>query len=122
MDTMRVFLRTDRVSDPLDSLCFTITLVATNQRWYSAGSGKTFTMEGDKSNGQYGISQRTIQRIFSLLQDKAQQHHRHIEKNDEASVLSPPFEYRIEVSMLEIYNDEGTFKCMPDLCICEINH
>ena len=72
-------------------------------------------MEGSKSNGQYGISQRTIQRIFSFLQDKAQQHHRHeIEKNGEASILSPPFEYNIEVSMLEIYNDEGSFR----LCVC----
>jgi len=65
-------------------------------------------MEGSKSNGQYGINQRTIQRIFSLLQDKAQQHHRQeIEKNGDASVLSTSFEYQIEVSMLEIYNDEG---------------
>jgi hypothetical protein len=65
-------------------------------------------MEGSKSNGQYGINQRTIQRIFSLLQDKAQQHHRQvIERSDDASELSPSFEYQIEVSMLEIYNDEG---------------
>lgn len=65
-------------------------------------------MEGSKSNGQYGINQRTIQRIFSLLQDKTQQHHRQeIERSGDASELSPSFEYQIEVSMLEIYNDEG---------------
>lgn len=72
-------------------------------------------MEGSKSNGQYGISQRTIQRIFSLLQDKTEQHRRtELEKNSEVSSLSPPFEYNIEVSMLEIYNDEGVHEYMTN--------
>mmetsp|Transcript_5271 Transcript_5271/g.11965 ORF Transcript_5271/g.11965 Transcript_5271/m.11965 type:complete len:1460 (-) Transcript_5271:94-4473(-) len=69
------------------------------------GSGKTYTMEGSKANGQYGISQRTIQKIFHLLQDKAQQHQQSVLKYD-AESSSPPFEYKIEVGMLEIYNDE----------------
>jgi len=69
------------------------------------GSGKTYTMEGSKSNGQYGISQRTIQKLFRLLQDKAQQHQRNAAAQDEESP-SPQFEYKIEVGMLEIYNDE----------------
>ncbi|KAL3803316.1 hypothetical protein ACHAW5_006080 [Stephanodiscus triporus] len=66
------------------------------------GSGKTFTMEGSKINSQYGISQRTIQKIFSLLQDKAHQHQR----NNQDRESSPQFDYKIQVGMLEIYNDE----------------
>ena len=67
------------------------------------GSGKTFTMEGNKENSQYGISQRTIQKIFTLLQDKARQHQNNPLNDEDAE----PFEYTIEVGMLEIYNDEG---------------
>ncbi|KAL7532191.1 hypothetical protein ACHAXR_008434, partial [Thalassiosira sp. AJA248-18] len=69
------------------------------------GSGKTFTMEGSQSNGQYGISQRTIQKIFTLLQDKAQQQHRNTPNQDDEPP-APQFGYSIEVGMLEIYNDE----------------
>ena len=63
-------------------------------------------MEG--SNGQHGISQRTLQKIFNLLQDKAQQHqHRAaLVVQDDGSQTSL-FEYKIEVGMLEIYNDDG---------------
>jgi kinesin family protein C2/C3 len=68
----------------------------------TAGSGKTFTMEGRKLDHQYGISQRTIQKIFSLLQEKAQQHQRNYRDGE----LSSLFHYKIEVGMLEIYNDE----------------
>lgn len=70
------------------------------------GSGKTYTMEGSKANGQYGISQRTIQKIFHLLQDKAQQHQQSMLKKNDPESSSSPFEYKIEVGMLEIYNDE----------------
>ena len=63
-------------------------------------------MEGSKSNGQYGISQRTIQKLFNLLQDKAHQHQRNMSEQDDESP-STQFEYKIEVGMLEIYNDEG---------------
>lgn len=73
---------------------------------FFSGSGKTYTMEGDKANGQYGISQRTIQKIFNLLQDRAQQHQSNCATQDVES-NSPQFEYNIEVGMLEIYNDEG---------------
>ncbi|KAL9190870.1 hypothetical protein ACHAXT_000576 [Thalassiosira profunda] len=55
------------------------------------GSGKTFTMEGS-SKSNTGISQRTIQKIFSLLNDRALQ--------------QPGFEFTIQVALLEIYNDE----------------
>ena len=58
------------------------------------GSGKTYTMDG--------INQRFIQKIFNLLNEKAQQHQRNVTSDDDES----SFEYTIEVSMLEIYNDE----------------
>ncbi len=64
-------------------------------------------MEGDKFKNQYGISQRTIQKIFGILHDKAEQQHANamaIGNN-----CPPPFEFTIEVSLLEIYNDEGRF-------------
>lgn len=60
-------------------------------------------------NGQYGINQRTIKKIFALLQEKARQYQRDvIQQQDDGDTASPlpPFEYGIEVSMLEIYNDE----------------
>ena len=70
------------------------------------GSGKTYTMEGDKAKNQHGISQRTIHKVFSMLEDKAQQHKKSIVPQDDGTSL-PPFEYSIEVGMLEIYNDDG---------------
>lgn len=70
------------------------------------GSGKTFTMEGDRSKNQYGISQRTIQKLFSILHDRAEQQRNSAMVVDHES--SPPqFNFTIEVSLLEIYNDEG---------------
>lgn len=69
------------------------------------GSGKTYTMEGSQSNGQYGISQRTIQKLFTLLQDKAHRHQQNMSDQDNETPSSK-FEYNIEVAMLEIYNDE----------------
>ena len=80
--------------------------------YLTAGSGKTYTMEGSQSNGEYGISQRTIQKLFTLLQDKAQQHQRNVTKHDDESP-SHQFEYKIEVGMLEIYNDEGKLLIPP---------
>jgi len=58
-------------------------------------------MEGSK--GQYGVSQRTIQKIFNLL------HERHQQYMEKQSGMEPSsrFEYKIEVGMLEIYNDDG---------------
>ena len=83
------------------------------------GSGKTFTMEGTKENGQFGISQRFIEKVFNLLQDKAEQHQGKALNNEEDE--SPaPFEYSIEVSELEIYNDEGEFQTLINVLICAI--
>jgi kinesin family protein C2/C3 len=65
------------------------------------GSGKTYTMEGE--NGRYGISQRTIQKVFGMLQDRAKEQH----KKNLVEGGKKSFEYFIEVGMLEIYNDEG---------------
>jgi hypothetical protein len=63
-------------------------------------------MEGDKSTKQYGISQRTIHKLFSMLEDKAQQQHtKNLTAEDDEAASS--FEYSVEVGMLEIYNDEG---------------
>ena len=57
--------------------------------------------------GQYGISQRIIQKLFHLLHEKAEQYRRKnaMKQDDEPS--SSMFESKIEISMLEIYNDEG---------------
>jgi hypothetical protein len=63
-------------------------------------------MEGSQSSGQYGISQRIIQKIFNLLQDKAYRHQQNMTEQDNVTPSSK-FEYNIEVAMLEIYNDEG---------------
>lgn len=72
----------------------------------TAGSGKTYTMEGG-GEGQYGISQRIIQKLFHLLHEKSEKHRRNnAMKQDDDPSLSM-FESKIEISMLEIYNDEG---------------
>eukprot|EP00542_Grammatophora_oceanica_P001815 CAMPEP_0194062682 /NCGR_PEP_ID=MMETSP0009_2-20130614/78209_1 /TAXON_ID=210454 /ORGANISM="Grammatophora oceanica, Strain CCMP 410" /LENGTH=1363 /DNA_ID=CAMNT_0038714507 /DNA_START=39 /DNA_END=4130 /DNA_ORIENTATION=- len=69
------------------------------------GSGKTYTMEGVESNGNYGISYRTIQKIFHLLNLRTQQ-------QKAAALLkggaesSAEFTFKLELGMLEIYNDE----------------
>mmetsp|Transcript_24002 Transcript_24002/g.57943 ORF Transcript_24002/g.57943 Transcript_24002/m.57943 type:complete len:1481 (+) Transcript_24002:367-4809(+) len=70
------------------------------------GSGKTYTMEGGNSSGQYGISQRTLQKVFSLLHDKAQQHQHRTALIQDDDTQSSRFEYKIGISMLEIYNDD----------------
>lgn len=72
------------------------------------GSGKTYTMEGSKEAGQYGISYRTIQKIFHLLKLRAQQQ-RTAEILVGVDTDSPErvaFQYSLRVGMLEIYNDE----------------
>lgn len=74
------------------------------------GSGKTYTMEGLRENNQYGISYRTIQKIFHLLNIRAQQQRAaeifvgSDDDNEPAKEVS--FTFSIEVGMLEIYNDE----------------
>lgn len=73
------------------------------------GSGKTYTMEGVESNNEYGISYRTIQKIFHLLTLRQQQQ-RAAEmfvgdsQDDPAQEVS--FNFVMEIGMLEIYNDE----------------
>ena len=63
-------------------------------------------MEGG-GEGQYGISQRIIQKLFHLLHEKSEKHRRNdAMKQDDDPSLSM-FESKIEISMLEIYNDEG---------------
>lgn len=73
------------------------------------GSGKTFTMEGSPENNQYGISYRTIQKIFHLLNLRAQQQRAAemfvgTDSTDEPDRVS--FGFSLELGMLEIYNDE----------------
>lgn len=74
------------------------------------GSGKTFTMEGVEEGGQYGISYRTIQKIFHLLQLRSQQQRAaemFVEsQNDGEPAKEVEFTFGLEVGMLEIYNDE----------------
>jgi kinesin family member C2/C3 len=74
------------------------------------GSGKTFTMEGVPEGNQYGISYRTIQKIFHLLSLRAQQQ-RAAEifvgsENENEPAKEVSFSFSLELGMLEIYNDE----------------
>jgi kinesin family protein C2/C3 len=74
------------------------------------GSGKTFTMEGSQENNQYGISYRTIQKIFHLLKLRAQQQ-RAAEmfvgnENEDEPAKEVAFSFSLQLGMLEIYNDE----------------
>jgi kinesin family protein C2/C3 len=66
------------------------------------GSGKTYTMEGTAENNQYGISYRTIQKIFNLLNLRAQQQKAASNLSGEAKAFS----FKLRLGMLEIYNDE----------------
>ncbi|KAL3922853.1 MAG: hypothetical protein SGILL_001981 [Bacillariaceae sp.] len=74
------------------------------------GSGKTFTMEGVAENNQRGISYRTIQKVFHLLNLKQQQERTNAilfkatKQDDEEE--QPDFVFNVEIGMLEIYNDE----------------
>lgn len=90
----------------------------------NSGSGKTYTMEGTPEGNQYGISYRTIQKVFHLLNMRAQQQ-RASElivgqpgedpiSDDGVDGTSVPgngrsvsFTFNLELSMLEIYNDEA---------------
>lgn len=66
------------------------------------GSGKTFTMEGLPENNNYGISYRTIQKIFTLLNLRAQQQKAASNMSGEYKTFS----FTMHLGMLEIYNDE----------------
>ena len=75
------------------------------------GSGKTYTMEGIKEGKQFGISHRTIKKLFTLLHLRQQQQEaaanaENIDPADDSAVGVGAFVFDIEVGMLEIYNDE----------------
>lgn len=65
-------------------------------------------MEGVKDGNQYGISYRTIQKIFHLLKLRAQQQRTAeiLVGVDSDSPERVSFDYSLKVGMLEIYNDE----------------
>eukprot|EP00536_Pseudo-nitzschia_multiseries_P011325 jgi/Psemu1/243727/estExt_Genewise1.C_3790017 len=65
------------------------------------GSGKTYTMEGVAENNQRGISYRTIQKVFHLLNLKQQQ-----EKANAILFKSQEEREEAPADFLEIYNDE----------------
>lgn len=71
------------------------------------GSGKTYTMEGMPSDDQYGISHRTIHKVFQLLHFRAKKQDsiNRMQPKDSTDP-KPKFAFNIEVGMLEIYNDE----------------
>lgn len=64
-------------------------------------------MEGTQDTNQYGISYRTIQKIFHLLNLRAQQQRTAdvFVGSDEAKE-QVSFSFKLKVGMLEIYNDE----------------
>jgi Kinesin motor domain len=64
-------------------------------------------MEGTQEANQYGISYRTIQKIFHLLNLRAQQQRTaemFVGNDDVKEEVS--FSFTLKVGMLEIYNDE----------------
>lgn len=76
------------------------------------GSGKTYTMEGGQGSNR-GISFRTIEKVFNLLnyrvvkQDAIIKKFKDTQKNGKESLdaAGGRFEFSIKVGMLEIYND-----------------
>lgn len=71
------------------------------------GSGKTYTMEGLREENQYGISYRTIQKIFHLLKIRQQQQKAAaVYVGDDEPQEEVMFSFELKIGMLEIYNDE----------------
>ena len=66
------------------------------------GSGKTYTMEGTDDGGNYGISYRTIQKVFTLLNLRVQQQKAAVNAGGDGG----SFSFKMQIGMLEIYNDE----------------
>ncbi|CAM9662521.1 unnamed protein product [Chrysoparadoxa australica] len=58
------------------------------------GSGKTYTMQGKAEGGEYGVSVRTLHKMFEVLSLKKER------------AGKEGFQYSVRVAMLEIYNDE----------------
>ena len=70
------------------------------------GSGKTYTMEGGPGRGRHGLGRRMVEQLFALLKEKARGQRDATQPEGEGAPPSP-LECRVDVSMLEIYNDEG---------------
>lgn len=71
------------------------------------GSGKTYTMEGNPEGNRFGISYRTIQKVFNLLNLRRQQQKAAaIIARGEGEEKVEEFEFSLRIGMLEIYNDE----------------
>ncbi|CAM9810354.1 unnamed protein product, partial [Ectocarpus fasciculatus] len=64
------------------------------------GSGKTWTMNG--YGDQYGVSYRTLHKIFERLHFRKSQNKEECEDED---ISTPAFEFTVSVGMLEIYNE-----------------
>ena len=79
------------------------------------GSGKTYSMQGSLDDGG-GISQRTILKILSLLQQRGTQAKlsKQLRHDEEGNVTESSFEFSITVGMLEIYN-EGVYDLLASL-------
>jgi len=79
------------------------------------GSGKTYSMQGSLDDGG-GISQRTISKIFSLLQQRESQAKlsKQLRHDEEGNATESYFEFLITVGMLEIYN-EGVYDLLASL-------
>lgn len=121
---MLVFLRTGRLGQGETFLCwstfsFTISLfvifsyskVMQSSDCYCVTffllDRKTYTMEGLHEKNQYGISYRTIQKIFYLLNLRAQQQRTaQVFVGSDESKEEVAFSFALSVGMLEIYNDE----------------
>lgn len=87
------------------------------------GSGKTYTMEGSSSGSNVGISYRTIEKVFNLLNYRTAQRALAVQKYEQSNMngistknsddmdlpILPTetslFNFSINVGMLEIYND-----------------
>ena len=65
-------------------------------------------MEGTEEKNQFGISYRTIQKIFHLLNLRAQQQRaaQVFVGSDDDSKEEVSFQFTMSIGMLEIYNDE----------------
>lgn len=85
------------------------------------GSGKTYTMEGSSSGPNVGISYRTIEKVFNLLNYRTAQRALAVQRYEQSNSSSKKksddldlpilpsetslFNFSINVGMLEIYND-----------------
>jgi hypothetical protein len=80
------------------------------------GSGKTHTMQGSSANDGGGISQRTILKIFNLLQQRERQARAstQLRHDEEGNTTESIYDFSITVGMLEIYN-EGVYDLLSSM-------